>query len=64
MLSMSMSTEVGVRKAALERERLELQAQLKDALQLHMAPTTKLDTTSPIDRTIALLDGLLEVRCC
>ena len=51
-------------KAALERERLELQARLKGALQLHMAPTTHLDTASPIDRTVALLDGLLEVRGC
>ena len=49
-------------QASLEAERLALQARLKDALQLHMAPRTQLDTSSPIDRTVTLLDGLLEVH--
>lgn len=49
-------------QAALETERLALQARLKDALQVHMAPRTSLDTSSPIDRTVTLLEGLLEVR--
>ena len=48
-------------QAALEAERLTLKARLKDALRLHMTPCTRLDTTSPIDRTVAILDNLLEV---
>ena len=48
-------------QAALEEERQALQAKLKDALQIHMAPRMNLDTSSPIDRTVALLDTLLQV---
>lgn len=48
-------------QAALEAERVTLQTRLKDALRLHMTPCTRLDTSSPIDRTVALLDQLLEV---
>lgn len=49
-------------QAALEAERLALKARLKDALRLHMTPCTRLDTSSPIDHTVFILDGLLEVR--
>ena len=41
-------------QASLEAERLQLQARLKAALQLHMVPRMQLDTSSPIDRTVTL----------
>ena len=55
-----------VAQAALEAERLALQSRLKDALKLHMAPRMHLDTSSVIDHTVTLLDGLLEAspRAC
>lgn len=49
-------------QAKLEEQRMSLQNRLKDALQMHMVPRTKLDTSSPIDQTVGLLEGLLEVR--
>ena len=49
-----------VLQAELEAERLTLQGRLKDALKLHMAPRMQLDTSSVIDRTVTLLDALLE----
>ena len=49
-------------QAALEAERLTLQAKLKDAQKQQMAPRMHLDTSSVIDHTVSLLEGLLEVR--
>ena len=48
-------------QAALEAERLALQARLKDALKPRMSLKTTLDTASPIDKAVTLLDGFLEV---
>ena len=48
-------------QAVLEREQLALQAKLMDALQSHVTPVMQLDTSSPIDRTVALLDEMLVV---
>ena len=48
-------------QAVLEAERSTLQAKLKDALKLHMVPRTQVDTSSPIDQAVNLLDDLLEV---
>lgn len=51
-------------QAALEAERLMLQARLKHALKPRLVPKTTLDTASPIDRAVLLLDGFLEVSPC
>ena len=56
-------------QAALEAERSNLQAKLNDAqsaLQL-MKPTNQLDTTTPVDKAVRMIDELLKVNiqaCC
>ena len=55
------STSGDLLQAKLEEQRMSLQNRLKDALQMHMVPRTKLDTSSPIDQTVGMLEGLLEV---
>lgn len=47
-------------QAELEAERLHLQDRLRDALDSRMEPRMQVDTSSPIDRTVNLLDNLLQ----
>ena len=49
-------------QAAMEEERLALQDRLNDALDSRMVPCLHLDTSSPVDLTVNLLDGLLQVQ--
>ena len=49
-------------QADLEIQRLALQARLKEALSLPVMPATSITTTSPVDKVVAMLDGLLQVR--
>ena len=39
-----------------------LQKRLQQALQMHLQPRTSVNTESPADRTLRLLDSLLQVR--
>ena len=48
-------------QAGVELERAALQTQLKAALQLHMLPRTSIKPQSPLDKTLTMLDMLLEV---
>ena len=52
---------IALLQAALEAERLTLQSRLKSALKPRMVPKTTLDTASPIDKAVTLLESLLEV---
>lgn len=48
-------------QAGLEAAHVELQARLQEALKLHMVPRTPFTSNSPIDRTVELLENLMEV---
>ena len=46
----------------LQKAHLALEVRLQQALQLHLLPKTTLDSDSPADKCLQLLDALLEVH--
>lgn len=52
--------EASEHRARLEADRSALQDQLR-TMQHQPAPRTRFDATSPVDKAVALLDGLLAV---
>lgn len=45
----------------LKAQQSMLQKRLQQALQMHLQPRTSVNTESPADRTLRLLDSLLQV---
>lgn len=46
----------------LKAQQSMLQKRLQQALQMHLQPRTSVNTESPADRTLRLLDSLLQVK--
>ena len=48
-------------QAKLKAQQSMLQKRLQQALQMHLQPRTSVNTESPADKTLRLLDSLLQV---
>ena len=53
-----------VLQAKLKAQQSMLQKRLQQALQMHLQPRTSVNTESPADKTLRLLDSLLQVWSC